>query len=399
MNFPYIKQIHVNNCFTYQNFNIPINALQEFKHIILTGKNGTGKTTILNRIAFQLNEFKNERNKVEGVQYIKAVMQGNRKHQNFKTWEQQLKEYSDIDLFFLSGSDENFLKEVNQYIFSFFKAHRRVELKEVSTVSKESQFVEELQKQNDAEKFASQFKQYLVNKKVYEAFDFMNSKTEGVNQNQIFFENLTSILKNVFGDSELKLEFMQESFEFYIILHDGRRITFNQLSEGFSAFISILMDLLMRVDLMRKSISDFSFNPSGIVLIDEPETHFHIEMQYEILPLLTTIFPNIQFVVATHSPAVISSIRNAVVFDLSSQREVSGWQAGSSYSELMIKHFGLENEFSHVADKILLDVNEAVQNNNQERLKEIIAANEGVLTPSLKFEIENHIIAIESKRI
>ena len=399
MNFPYIKQIHVNNCFTYQNFNIPINALPEFKHIILTGKNGTGKTTILNRIAFQLNEFKNERNKVEGVQYIEAVMQSNRKHPSFKTWEQQLKEYSDIDLFFLSGSDENFLKQINQYIFSFFKAHRRVELKEVSTVSKENQFVEELQKQNDAEKFASQFKQYLVNKKVYEAFDFMNSRTEGVNQNQIFFENLTGILKNVFGDSELKLEFVQESFEFYIILHDGRRITFNQLSEGFSAFISILMDLLMRVDLMRKSIGDFSFNPSGIVLIDEPETHFHIEMQYEILPLLTTIFPNIQFVVATHSPAVISSIRNAVVFDLSSQREVSGWQAGSSYSELMIKHFGLENEFSPVADKILLDVNEAVQNNNQQRLKEIIAANEGVLTPSLKFEIENHIIAIESKRI
>lgn len=399
MNFPYIKQIHVNNCFTYQNFDIPINSLSEFKHIILTGKNGTGKTTILNRIAFQLNEFKNERNKAQGVQYLKSVMQANRKHPNFKIWEQQLNDYADIDVFFFNGSDENFLKQVNQYIFSFFKAHRRVELKEVSTVSKESQFVEELQKQNDGEKFASQFKQYLVNKKVYEAFDFMNSRTEGVNQNQIFFENLTNILRNVFGDSNLRLDFVQESFEFYLVLNDGRRITFNQLSEGFSAFISILMDLLMRVDLMRKSIGDFSFNPNGIVLIDEPETHFHIEMQYEILPLLTTLFPNIQFIVATHSPAVISSITNAVVFDLSSQREISGWQAGSSYSELMIKHFGLENEFSPVADRILFEINEAVQHNDQQRLKEIITENESILTPSLKFEIENYIIAIESKRI
>lgn len=319
-------------------------------------------------------------------------------HPQFKIWEEQVNNYADIDLFFLSGSDENFFKQLNQYIFSFFKAHRRVELKEVSTVSKESQFVDELQREDDGERFSSKFKQYLVNKKVYEAFDFMNSKTEGVNQNQIFFENLTNILKNVFGDSELKLEFAQENFEFYIILHNSRRITFNQLSEGFSAFISILMDLLMRVDLMRKIIGDFSFNPSGIVLIDEPETHFHIAMQYEILPLLTTLFPNIQFIVATHSPAVISSIPNAVVFDLNSQREVSGWQAGSSYSELMITHFGLENEFSPVADKILLDVNEAVQNNDQRWLKQIIAANEDVLTPSLKFEIENQIIAIESKR-
>jgi predicted ATP-binding protein involved in virulence len=399
MNFPYIKQIHVNNCFTYQNFDIPINALPEFKHIILTGKNGTGKTTILNRVAFQLNEFKNERTKAEGVQYLKAIIANNRKHPSLKLWERQLDEYSDIDLYFINGSSENFLKQTNQYIFSFFKAHRRVELKEVSTVSKETQFVEELQKQNDAEQFASQFKQYLVNKKVYEAFDFMNSRTEGVNQNQIFFENLTSILRNVFGDSKLGLEFVQESFEFFIVLNDARRITFNQLSEGFSAFVSILMDLLMRVDLMRKSIGDFSFNPNGIVLIDEPETHFHIAMQYEILPLLTTLFPKIQFIVATHSPAVISSIANAVVFDLSSQKEVSGWQAGSSYSELMIKHFGLENEFSPVADKILLDINEAVQQNDKQRLRDIIAANESIITPSLKFEIENYIIAIESKRI
>jgi len=388
----------VNNCFAYQNFDVPKSPLKDFSHIILTGKNGTGKTTILNRVAFQLNEFKNERNKKEGVPYLLAVIDANKKHPNLGVWKQQLKEFADVDLMYLDGSDDNLLKKTDEYIFSFFKAHRRVELKDVSSVTKEDLFVGELQKQNDSDKFASEFKQYLVNKKVYEAFDFMNAKTEKINLNQTFFSNLTKILKNIFGDANLELEFIQENFEFYIKLDGGRLITFNQLSEGFSAFISILMDLLMRVDLLRKLKSDFTYNPNGIVLIDEPETHFHIAMQYEILPLLTELFPNIQFIVATHSPAIISSIKNAVVFDLSSKSEVLGWQAGSSYSELMINHFGLANEFSPIADKILFEVNDAVLNNDPTKLKRIINDNESYLTPSLRFEIENQIIAIESKR-
>lgn len=398
MTFPYIRQIHVNNCFAFQDRDVPRNSLNEFKHIILTGRNGSGKTTILNRIAFQLNEFKNERNKVEGIRHLKGVINANKRNPSLKTWEQQIKDYEDIDLFFLEDSDSNQLKKIENYIFSFFKAHRKVNLQEVSTVSQESQFLQELQKQNDSENFAAKFKQYLVNKKVYEAFDFMKSKHESMNQNQIFFSNLTDILKNIFSDRNLELEFVQESFEFYIKLSTGLRITFNQLSEGFSAFISILMDLLMRVDLMRKSTNDYKLNPEGIVLIDEPETHFHIGMQYEILPLLTELFPKIQFIVATHSPAVISSIKNAVVFDLSNQEEITGWQVGSSYSELMIKHFGLENEFSPIADKILIDVNNAIQQSDKIKLKQILLKNEKYLTASLRFEIENQIIAIKSKK-
>ena len=158
------------------------------------------------------------------------------------------------------------------------------------------------------------------------------------------------------------------------------------------------MDLFMRVDLMRKNRSDYNFNPEGIVLIDEPETHFHIEMQYEIFPLLTELFPKIQFIIATHSPAIISSVKNALVFDLSSKKEVSGWQVGSSYSELMIKHFGLQNEFSPIADKIIEDISTAVQDNNIEQLRSLIEENENYLTPSLKFEIESQIIAIQSKK-
>lgn len=157
------------------------------------------------------------------------------------------------------------------------------------------------------------------------------------------------------------------------------------------------MDLMMRADLIRKESGNYNFDPPGIVLIDEPETHFHLEMQYEILPLLATLFPKIQFIIATHSPAIISSLDNAIVFDLSSQKNVSGWIQGSSYSELMIKHFGLENEFSPKADKLLDALNKAYKSKDLNRLKELFTEYEDILTPSLNLEIESRIIELESK--
>jgi ABC-type molybdate transport system ATPase subunit len=157
------------------------------------------------------------------------------------------------------------------------------------------------------------------------------------------------------------------------------------------------MDLLMRTDLLRKTKNDYSIEAAGIVLIDEPETHLHLSMQYEILPIINKLFPNIQLIIATHSPAIISSIKNAVVYDLTSKDEVADWVLGSSYSELMIKHFGLDNEYSSIADKIILDVNNAVKEKSIIRLNQILTENENYLTPSLKLEIESQIIHINNK--
>ena len=396
MTFPYISQIKVNNCFAYKHFLIPGSELKDFKHIVLTGKNGSGKTTILNRTAYLLTQLQDGKTKEVLVRGLKSSIQANKNHPMRTTWEQQIKEVEDIDLLHLGGTSNLLMEHSDAYIFSFFKALRKVELKQVSTVTKEEDFLSNLKKQDKAEDFTNQFKQYLVNKKVYEAFDYMNSKNERIDQNKLFFDNLTETLKSIFNDEKLQLSFVQESFEFYIKFKDGRQVTFNQLSDGFSAFLSILMDLFMRTDLIRKAKSDYSLEPEGIVLIDEPETHFHLSMQYEILPLINRLFPKIQLIIATHSPAIISSIKNAIVYDLTSKEEVADWILGSSYSELMIKHFGLDNEYSPVADKILLEINKAVKEKDANKLKLIFVENENYLTPSLKLEIESQIIHINA---
>ncbi len=398
MLFPYIKQIHVNSCYTFQDFDIPKSPSEGLKHIIITGKNGSGKTTILNGIAHQIHELRNKKSKEEAVHYLKTLIQGNPNHSAIPQWEETIERLNILDLLFQDDSDSILFSLVEEYIFSFFKANRKVELSDVTTVTREDDFYKILKGNNEVENFTSQFKQFLVNKKVYEAFDMLDSNQENIERSKIFFEQLTNILRVIFKDNELQLVFHREKFEFYIQLFDKRKISFNNLSAGFSAFLSIFMDLFMKSELLRKAKGDYNLEPEGIVLIDEPETHTHLSMQYELLPMISQFFPRIQFIIATHSPAVISSLKNAIVYDLTSQEQVEDWLLGSSYSELMISHFGLENEFSPIADKILLDVQSSVQNKDSQTLKNILIDNAKYLTPSLRLEIESQIANIESHR-
>ena len=396
MNFNYISQIKISDCYTFSDFDIPAKELKEFRHIIITGNNASGKTTILNRVALNLFLEQNHIIKSKRINDLQSLIKRSPSSRSVEKWATELKDLTDINLSRLNNSFDDFSTS-DDSIFSFFKAHRKVVLRDVNTVTKESFFTKDLITKKNSDEFIGYFKQYLVNKKVYEAFDFMKTKGKHANENQIFFENLTSILRNVLNDKELTLEFNQEIFEFYLVLGDKRKITFNQLSEGFSAFMNILMDLLMRVDLIRKAKQDYSYEPSGIVIIDEPETHLHLNLQYEILPLINNLFPKIQLIIATHSPAIISSLLNSVVYDITSKKELESIAIGSSYSELMIKHFGLDNEFSSTADKIIFDIQEAVKSENLKKLQSLLEENDKYLTPFLRLEIESQIIDLKSR--
>ena len=62
-------------------------------------------------------------------------------------------------------------------------------------------------------------------------------------------------------------------------------------------------------------IHTFGFDKEACtVLIDEPENHLHPSMQREFLPRLIEAFPSYRFVVATHSPFIVSSTPEAAVY-------------------------------------------------------------------------------------
>jgi predicted ATP-dependent endonuclease of OLD family len=129
------------------------------------------------------------------------------------------------------------------------------------------------------------------------------------------------------------------------------------------------------------------YEKEGIVLIDEIETHLHLELQRLILPFLTRVFPNIQFIVTTHSPFVISSIPNAVVFDLERKIRMENLTE-YSYEALAEGYFKVDtdsaflqnklNRFKELASKPNRDSAEAIEYN---QLDEAFASLNDALAP------------------
>ena len=77
-----------------------------------------------------------------------------------------------------------------------------------------------------------------------------------------------------------------------------------QMSSGETSLLNIFLSILRDYDMAGIAISSAE-DIRGIVVVDEIDLHLHAKHQYEILPTLVKMFPNVQFVVTTHSPLFV----------------------------------------------------------------------------------------------
>ena len=89
-----------------------------------------------------------------------------------------------------------------------------------------------------------------------------------------------------------------------IFVERGYRETIDELSEGYRSMIIFICDLLYRLLINNPKEEDVFVIP-GVVLIDEIDEHLHLKWQRVIVKKLRSIFPNIQFIMTTHSPTII----------------------------------------------------------------------------------------------
>ncbi|TBR44287.1 hypothetical protein CBF23_002895 [Marinomonas agarivorans] len=87
----------------------------------------------------------------------------------------------------------------------------------------------------------------------------------------------------------------------------GNQINISQLSQGQKSFVALVGDLALRLVTLNPNLPNALSN-HGIVIIDEIELHLHPSWQQEVLYGLQITFPNIQFIVTTHSPQVLSTV-------------------------------------------------------------------------------------------
>lgn len=91
------------------------------------------------------------------------------------------------------------------------------------------------------------------------------------------------------------------------ILNEGAWVNINQLSQGQRVMLGLVADLSRRMAILNPKMQN-PLNGRGIVLIDEIELHLHPKWQQIVIPSLQYSFPNVQFILTTHSPHVLSTV-------------------------------------------------------------------------------------------
>ncbi|HNV71222.1 MAG TPA: AAA family ATPase [Candidatus Ozemobacteraceae bacterium] len=100
------------------------------------------------------------------------------------------------------------------------------------------------------------------------------------------------------------------------------RLPVSSLSDGIRNMIGLVADIAHRaVRLNPQFGADAARRTPGIVLIDEVDMHLHPEWQQGVVSSLLNAFPEIQFIVTTHSPQVLTSLPKTVIRILAQNNE------------------------------------------------------------------------------
>lgn len=90
-----------------------------------------------------------------------------------------------------------------------------------------------------------------------------------------------------------------------VVTASGQEIPFIHLPAGYKRIFSMVLDIAFRAYILSKGTS---VDIPGIVVIDEVDLHLHPELESVVLPKLMRMFPNVQFIVSTHSYGVLTSV-------------------------------------------------------------------------------------------
>lgn len=153
-------------------------------------------------------------------------------------------------------------------------------------------------------------------------------------------------LTNLSGYSDVKIRYNMgtQELDVYYSEQDKQRmrIPLNQLSDGYKRMISLVADIAYRMATLNPQLgTEVLSKGDGVVLIDEVDLHLHPAWQQKVIDNLMNIFPKVQFIVSTHAPAIISSVKTDKLRILSNKEvcmtanQVYGKDVNSVMKEIM----------------------------------------------------------------
>lgn len=356
MSHNFITQIKINKVRHIREMTIDLSA-NEKKNLIITGKNGSGKTSLLEAIrlyntyrlkwdseilTFGDNPYKNQFiTHGDELQFatdeeINDMLEEVFDKRTDNDLRQRIEEIAGISIEYnnLQTIREKYL--AGDFILAYYPAERAYAVKSDTTTKQIK--LQDMYKISDSpgKDFVEYMKNLVIKEHMYRYGSQHN--TEKADAYKAKIKRIDKILQQVYDNTHVILDFDIDSMTFNIKEPDKLPYDFNALPSGYAAILYIVLDLVMR---MEKKVTD-TYDLEGIVMIDEVDTHLHLSMQRTILHNLTEMFPNIQFIVSTHSPFVLSSVSNVIVYDLVDRRRIDRKEGLSNlpYSGIVEGYFG-----------------------------------------------------------
>lgn len=195
---------------------------------------------------------------------------------------------------------------------------------------------------------------YLKLKKSFEEKSIQQSNNE-VNK---ILSNINLVYQKIYEDFiGLELVNNDDGKDKVQLILKGDSFFLHQLSDGQRVFLGLIGDIARRLILLNDN-SDNPLMGQGIVLIDEIELHLHPKWQQKIIRVLRKCFPNIQFIISTHSPQILGEVesKHLRILTLQESREIKVTIPEQSYgltsSEIVEELMGGKGRNQDVKNKI-----------------------------------------------
>jgi len=362
----FIEKISTTVPYTSDRIDIELNG----KNLIITGSNGSGKTSLVGSIYKKLIDIVRAKklDKLTTWEQQKSTWISQRDHaqegsSQYHSATQQIERLnreiesvtSDPNIVINDHLAFSRMVDSEMGVIELFHAVRQSQIQDARSASGTNYNKGDLNNQNLSAQIGDQLEQHLVNLYTRRSFAITEHRNQELEKDITkWLSDFDDNLKFLMEDSSIHLDFDADNFKFYIKQKGKEPYTFQNLSSGYSSIFSVFSKLLMRSEYLKVSPSKLC----GVAIIDEIDAHLHVTLQRKILPFLSESFPGIQYIVTTHSPFVLTSVSNAEIYDIS-RREQVGDLSSYSYESVLEGLFGvssasdiLQNKIRDIAKKI-----------------------------------------------
>jgi len=376
-----IKNLKIVNIGPFKNANLDFtdeDSKTPYPVIIITGENGTGKSIIIDAIrGLLMGRFRQvERNIISSDNFLvesiislddkNVYLKSSQKYENIKLDTNDMY----FNQLFLSQFETKYKRN---FIFEYWTS-------KLSNDDFKIQNLEVLDPKNYLDDSYNGIHKNIDVTKIISFFDYLRGSNNPSEKK--LGQTLYGLLEQIINlsISEGKLSHVSRiNFE-VIISINGREVALSKLSSGnlylIQRFASVLRQVYSICIINQIDIENYKEIP-GLLLIDEAENHLHPKWQKVFLKNLLRLFPKIQIITTTHSPFIVSSVKNAKIFVCRSKAGYSVVEEETDYfsnkpvEEILMSPLFNTSNFGVEISNLLTERKIALQEGKDNRVQEI----------------------------